>query len=729
MVTTPAPAPVRDDWDPLDPAHETEPTAAHRRLREEHPVAYTSRWGGFYTLSRHDDVVAAAADPLTFASGQKTTIPDTTGASRPPRPPLESDPPQHGQFRTLLNKYFAPRRIRALEPAIRRIARDLIAAAATGEPVEAVSTITYAMPAQVLCTFLGIPPSEGAAIKAMANEVLDAGHRGDAAAHKAANDRIYAYIDALVERRRTQPQDPETDPVSGLLDARIDGRSLTGDEVTAVLRLLLQAGHGTTTNALGSILRLLAEDPDTQRRLRTDASLIPTAIEELVRVWTPARLLARTTTRDVVVRDRLIPAGSKVALMWSAANRDASVFDDPDRFRLDRRPNRHVGFGHGIHTCLGAPLARAELRIAIEELFALTEWVEPAGTPVDSGWPHIGPSELPIRLVPRRMPLAADAGRRERGHEFTAAVAAIRAVAEGVVEIELRRPDGGSLPSWTAGAHVELVLPNGITRQYSLCGDRSERDAWRIAVLRAAHSRGGSAYVHTTLRPGDVLTVRGPRNHFPLAGAGRYMFLASGIGITPMLPMIREARDKGIPWELHYVGRTRAAMAYVDRFAAREDCRIHVTSEHGRPDLTALLAQPREGTLVYACGSPGFLEAVKAATTHWPRGSLVVEHFSPKPGADRPGEGALEAFEVELVRSGLTVPVLPGQSIIDACGLAGVTIPGSCFEGTCGSCETPLVSGVADHRDSVLTADERERGELIMPCVSRAKTPRLVLDA
>lgn len=723
-------SPVRVDWDPMTPGDETEPTAAHRRLRELPGAAYADRFGGFYTLARYADVVAAAADPATYSSARKATIPDTTGASRPPRPPLESDPPTHGEFRTLLNKYFAPRRIRALEPAIRRTARELLAAAITAGEVDAVEAITYPMPSQVLCTFIGIPTAEGATLKAMANEVLDAATSGAADAHKAANDRIYAYIDALVQRRRDAPQDPEVDVVSGLLSARIGDRPLSVDEVSAVLRLLLQAGHGTTTNALGSTLRYLAEHPDEQRRLRADRSLVPAAIEEILRVWTPARLLARTTERDVQVGSTLIPADSKVALMWSAANRDPSVFENADEVRIDRRPNRHVAFGHGIHTCLGAPLARAELHLFVAELFALTDWVEPAGEPADAGWPHIGPISLPLRFRPRTTPLPpAPARRAGRDTETEVVVSKITEVADGVRELALRRPDGSALPSWSAGAHLELALPNGLSRQYSLCGDRSERDAWRVAVLREPAGRGGSAYVHDVLTEGDTLTVRGPRNHFPLAAAESYLFLASGIGITPMLPMIRQARDSGANVELHYVGRTAGAMSYADRLRHNPWAHLHVTSEGGRPDLAALLAEVRPGTLIYACGSVGFLEAAEAATAHWPAGSFHVEWFSPKPGAAEAGEGALEAFEVVLERSGATVDVIPGQSIIDACESVGVTIPGSCFEGTCGSCETPLLEGVADHRDSVLSAEERAEGTYLMPCVSRAMTPRLVLDA
>ncbi len=728
-LTSPPIAPV-SDWDPLNPVHETDPTSEHSRLRHRYPVAFTSRFGGFYTLSRYEDILSAAADTDTFISGQKATIPDTTGADRAPRPPLEVDPPRHREFRTLLNRYFAPRRIRALEPVIRDIARELISSAVTGDAVDAVTAITYPMPSQVVCAFLGIPKEEAANIKWMANNVLEAAQSGDVAAHRAANDQVYAYIDALVEDRERTPHDPESDPVTGLLMSEIDGRSLTREEVTAVLRLVLQAGHGTTTNALGSTIRYLAEHPEEQRRLREDHTLIAGALEEILRMNTPARLLGRTTSRDVTVAGRLIPAGSKVALMWSSANRDAAVFERPDELIIDRRPNRHVAFGHGIHTCLGAPLARAELRIAVEELFAHTERIEIAGEVVNAGWPHIGPAELPVRLLPREQPLYRKT--RARGADavqFTAEIIGIMTIATDVVEVSLRNAEGDRLPRWAPGAHVELDLPNGASRQYSFSGDREERDTWRIAVLRERAGRGGSAYIHDELRVGDRIVARGPRNNFPLRETKRHVFLASGIGITPMLPMIAEATRRGDEWELHYVGRNRAHMAYAEQLAADPRVRLHVTSETGRPDLARLLHASSVGTTIYACGSPSFLEAAEAAAAHWPAGSFTTEHFAPKAGAGEPGEGALEEFDVELSRSGVRVHVEAGRSIIDACAARGVTIPGSCFEGTCGSCETPVLVGEPDHRDSVLTDAERERNEYIMPCVSRSRSAELVLDA
>ncbi|WP_370184822.1 cytochrome P450 [Rhodococcus wratislaviensis] len=716
------------DWDPLAAPHETDPTAEHARLREQCPVAHTDRFGGFWTLSRYEDVVAAARDTDLFASRYKTTIPDSTGPTRPPRPPLESDPPEHRQYRDLLNKYFSPQRIRAIEPAIRRIARDLMGSAVAAGQAEVVESIAFPLPAQVLCTFLGIPTADAAGIKEMANAVLTAGTQGDAARHSQANDRLYAYVEALVEQRRQRPLAPETDVATGLLVGEINGRLLSNDEVVAVLRLLLQAGHGTTTNGIGSVIAFLASHPEEQQHLRENPHAIPTAIEEILRVWSPARLLARTATRDVDLHGHTIRAGDKVALLWSSANRDATIFEDADRCVIDRRPNRHVAFGHGIHTCLGAPLARAELRIVVEELFALTDEIVLDGEAAQAGWPHIGLSSLPVRFTPASGHRTLDYGLGLRSGERITVVAEVRDVADGVVELTLADPGGNALPRWEPGAHIELRLPTGLARQYSLCGNPDESDAWTIAVRREDHSRGGSAFIHEMLKAGDSLTVAGPKNHFPLVDADRYLFVAGGIGVTPMLTMARQALDRRRPFEFHYIGKQRMSMAYADIVADLPAAQLHESTVSGRPNLLALVTAQEPGTVVYSCGPVSLLselEEVSKATGL----ELHVEWFSPKPGANVAGYGALESFRVHLERSDVQVTVLPGQSIIDACAESGVVIPGSCFEGTCGSCETRVIEGTPDHRDSVLEQSQRESGKVMMPCVSRSCTEALTLDA
>ncbi|SOD98331.1 cytochrome P450 [Blastococcus haudaquaticus] len=386
------------DWDPIGPGVERDPTEEHARLRRECPVPYADRFGGFWTLTRHEDVVAAARDTDTFLSSRKATIPDSA-AARPARPPLEADPPEHTFYRQLLNPFFAPRRIRAIEPVMRQLAGELIESLADDGEADVVARFANPYPAGVLCAFLGLPREDWSDLKDWAGEVLSAARVGDTAAQEEANRRIYDYVARIVADRQACPGDPGSDLVTGLLVAQAGGDGLTADGVTGVVRLMLQAGHGTTTNAVGSAFRRLAEHPGEQERLRADPASIPRYLEEVLRMWTPARLLARTASRDTVVGGRAIRAGDKVALMWASANRDEAAFPEPEGFRTDRRPNRHVAFGSGIHFCLGAPLARAELRVAVEELLARTSRVEPAGPVVMARWPHIGPESLPLRVV------------------------------------------------------------------------------------------------------------------------------------------------------------------------------------------------------------------------------------------------------------------------------------------------------------------------------------------
>jgi ferredoxin-NADP reductase len=298
--------------------------------------------------------------------------------------------------------------------------------------------------------------------------------------------------------------------------------------------------------------------------------------------------------------------------------------------------------------------------------------------------------------------------------------------AEGVVVLDLRDPDGADLPAWSAGAHIDLRLPGGLTRQYSLCGDPAERDVWRIGVLREPESRGGSAHVHEELVEGAEVEARGPRNHFPLVPADRYVFVAGGIGITPILPMISAADAAGAGWELHYGGRSRRSMAFLESLERLSGhLTVHPQDEVGLIDLDALLGTPRPGTLVYCCGPEPLLQAVEQRCADWPEGSLHLERFAPKDV----GEPVLtDAFEVELSLSGLSLTVPPEKSVLQVVEEAGVSVLSSCTEGTCGTCETTVLAGEVDHRDSLLTPAEQAANDTMFICVSRAACPKLVLE-
>ncbi|WP_328305625.1 PDR/VanB family oxidoreductase [Actinomycetospora sp. NBC_00405] len=300
--------------------------------------------------------------------------------------------------------------------------------------------------------------------------------------------------------------------------------------------------------------------------------------------------------------------------------------------------------------------------------------------------------------------------------------------AEGVAVLELARPDGRRLPDWTPGAHIDVTLANGETRQYSLCGDRWDAHRYRVAVLREVDGRGGSAYVHDELAAGDPVTLGGPRNNFAMVPSARYVFVAGGIGITPLLPMVTQAERVGAEWTLLYGGRRRASMAFLDDLARYGD-RVHVVpqDEAGLLPLASWLGEPRTDTVVYCCGPAPLLAAVEqtVAAAGWAPHRLRTERFT----AAEVGAPVRDApFTVELTRTGTTVTVTPQISVLAAARDAGATTLSSCEKGTCGTCETTVLGGVPDHRDSILADHERAAGDCMFPCVSRSCTDRLVLD-
>ena len=310
--------------------------------------------------------------------------------------------------------------------------------------------------------------------------------------------------------------------------------------------------------------------------------------------------------------------------------------------------------------------------------------------------------------------------------EIDVRVAAKDTAAAGVATLELHRIDGRPLPQWEPGAHLDLILEAAPTRQYSLCGDPADRSSYRIGVLLDPAGQGSSRYVHESLQVGDVVRVRGPRNNFALAKSPRYLFIAGGIGITPLLPMIAEAEATGSEWRLVYGGRERASMAFRPELAKYGDrVSVRPQDETGLLDLDGILGSSATDTLVYCCGPEPLLAAVEAKCATWPADALRVERFSPKPIEEGSGP---EAFEVVLEQSGLTLAVPADRSILDVVDDAGVFVLSSCREGTCGTCETNVLSGEPDHRDSVLGPVERESNQCMMICVSRAKSARIVLD-
>jgi vanillate O-demethylase ferredoxin subunit len=303
--------------------------------------------------------------------------------------------------------------------------------------------------------------------------------------------------------------------------------------------------------------------------------------------------------------------------------------------------------------------------------------------------------------------------------------------AEGICSYELVRADGAPLPPFAAGAHVDVHLPNGLVRQYSLCNAPGETHRYVIAVLRDAASRGGSQAMHDDVDVGTVLTIGAPKNHFPLVDAERSLLLAGGIGVTPILAMAEALADDGAAFEMHYCARAPERAAFTERLAAsRYAGQVHLHYDSGaaeqRLDLAALLAAPAPGTHLYVCGPQGFIDHVLdgARALGWPAAQLHVEYF----GAAAVDTGDDRPFDVQLASSGKVVTIPAGRTVLKVLAEQGVAIPYSCEEGVCGTCLTRVLAGEPDHRDLYLTDEERAANDQFAPCCSRARTPLLVLD-
>lgn len=305
--------------------------------------------------------------------------------------------------------------------------------------------------------------------------------------------------------------------------------------------------------------------------------------------------------------------------------------------------------------------------------------------------------------------------------------------ATDICSLELVSKDGGALPGFSAGSHVDVHLPGGVVRQYSLCNDPAETHRYLIAVLRDPASRGGSVSVHDAVKEGDELLISAPKNHFALAHeAKKSLLLAGGIGVTPILCMAERLAVMGSDFEMHYAARSRDRMAFVDRiqgsaFADKVQLHFDDGAPEQRLDLSALLGTPQPGTHLYVCGPKGFMDAVlgTARGAGWGEAQLHWEFFA---GGDATPHADDGSFEVQLASSGRVITIAPDKTVTQALAEAGVEILVSCEQGVCGTCLTRVLQGTPDHRDVYLTPEEQAANDQFTPCCSRAKSGRLVLD-
>jgi cytochrome P450 len=384
------------DFDPLAPEVLRDPHAAYAELRRGCPLAHGSRWGGFWLLSRYEDITAVTRDHETFVNSVQNVVPAVTTTGR--RPPLHFDPPEHTLWRKAMSSPFKGSTVIALEPKVRALTVELLAPLIARGEVELVAELTGVLPVLVLSAFLNAPAADTPErIKELSERFLRAFHGRDHEALERESRALYGIARDLLEARKHEPLDPQSDVASALLAMRIDGQPVSDDLMQGALRQLLVAGHVAVTMALGSAAGHLARDHALQAQLRAEPERIPLAVEEFLRLYTPNQAFCRTAKHAVELHGQTIAPREPIVVSYPSANRDGAVFDSPEQFILNRAI-KHIAFGNGVHKCPGEALARLELRVFLEELLSRTAHFTLNGEIELAHWPEHGPKSLPLSL-------------------------------------------------------------------------------------------------------------------------------------------------------------------------------------------------------------------------------------------------------------------------------------------------------------------------------------------
>lgn len=740
-------------FDPFGDTYLQDPAGSLRWSRDEQPVFFSEELG-YWVVTRYDDVKAVFRDNVTFSPSialEKIT-PTSEEANRVlasygyamGRTLVNEDEPAHMLRRRALMQSFVPAELAHHEETVRTIAREYVDRFIDDGRADLVAQMLWELPLTVALHFLGVPAEDMATIRqySVAHIVNTWGRPAPEQQVAVADSvgRFWQLAGGIVEKLRRDPSGPGWMPF-GVRQNAVMPDIVTDSYLHSMMVAGIVAAHETTANASANAIRLLLENPRSWRDICDDQSLIPNAVEECLRHSGSVIAWRRLATVDTEIAGVAIPAGSKLLIVSSSANHDERQFDEPDSFDIRRlNAGDHLTFGFGSHQCMGKNLARMELQIILEELtarlphLALEQGQQFTYLPNTS---FRGPEHLLVTWDPelnpeRRDPAVLDLRQPVRIGEPSSKLISHRMevtardeIAEGIVRLRLESAGGGLVPSWTPGSHIDLDC-GGVSRQYSLCGDFADRGGLEIAVLREPESRGGSRFVHERLDVGSEVSVRGPRNHFRLDPDARsHVFIAGGIGVTPIVALASQARRSGAAYEIHYAGRSRATMAFLDDLQREHGDRFHAypSNEGIRLDLDSVAGAPRVGATVYACGPERLLDALGDAMAAWPEEALRKEHFTSTVGVLRPEDE--HEFELVLRDSGLALTVPPDRTVLQVLRAANIDVQSDCEEGLCGSCEVRVVSGQVDHRDVVLSSTERKSQQSMMTCCSRAVTGRL----
>ncbi|QVQ51864.1 cytochrome P450/oxidoreductase [Spiractinospora alimapuensis] len=762
------------EFDPFSDGYQQDPPAYVAWSREEAPVFYSPKLD-YWVVTRYEDIKAIFRDNETFSPSvaleKITPTSDEANAVLASydygmkRTLVNEDEPQHMARRRALMGPFDVEHLAHHEAMVRRLTRQYVDAFVDEGRADLVDQMFWEIPLTVALDFLGVPDEDKPTLRrySIAHTVNTWGRPKpeDQVAVAHAVGKFWQYSGQVLEHMRRHPDE------EGWMQYAVRKQRDAPDVVTdsylhSMMMAVIVAAHETTANASANAVKLLLENRHTWERLCQDPALIPNAVEECLRHNGSQAAWRRITTSDTTVGGVEIPEGSRILMVSASGNHDPRRFEDPHLVDIHRdESNEHLTFGYGAHQCLGKNLARMEMQVFLEELtrrlphmrLAEQEFTYVPNTSFrgpEHLWVEWDPALNPERVDPNVLDpqLTVNIGEPTEEHRTRPMrVDRVTDAADGVRHIRMSSADGTPLPRFTPGAHVSVVCGDtGLVRQYSLCGP-SDAGAttggcpvsggrpqyYEIAVLKEEESRGGSAWIHQNVGEGDTLAVRGPRNHFRLPETpARLLLVAGGIGITPIRTMADWARRNDVPYELHYLGRRRDSMAFLEELTHThgDNLRIHCAGDGERADLTHLLtsvdAEAKAGALhVYACGPQRMIDTLDEASADWPEGAMVFEHFASTVGGLDPEKE--RDFSLVLEDSAREVRVPRDKTVLRALRDAGYPIPSNCEEGLCGTCEIPVLDGEIDHRDVVLTPAERRRGDRMMACCSRSVNDRIVL--
>lgn len=742
-------------FDPFDRPYQLDPAEALRWSREEEPVFYSPKLG-YWVVSRYDDVKAVFRDNITFSPS--IALEKITPAPKEAeeilkgygyklnRTLVNEDEPDHMERRRALLESFTPENLARHEPMIRDLTRRAVDRIIDRGEADLVEDVFWEIPLVVGLHFLGVSEDDIEDLKQFsAAHTVNTWGRPAPEEQLAVAESVGRFWQAAGRILDKMRADPSGD---GWMQFTIRQQKKYPDVITdsylhSMMMAILVAAHETTSYASLNAFNALLRNRDAWEELCRNPALIPNAAEECLRYAGSVVAWRRRATSDADIGGVPIPEGAKLLIVQASANHDPRHFENPDELDIYRANTAdHLTFGYGSHQCLGKNIGRMEMRIFLEEFTRRLPHMELVPDQALRYLPNTsfrGPQRLRVRWTPEDNPERRDPALRGATRGFPIGppeqaavarrlrVAEIRDEADGVRAYVLEDPRGRALPKWSAGSHIDLA-DGAVSRMYSLCGAPDDAGRLEIAILREAQGRGGSAHFHDTLAPGSEVRVAGPKNHFHLdETAARYLLIAGGIGITPILAMADRLKALGKPYAIHYGGRARPSMAYLDRLAGDHGDALHLypRAEGRRMDLDALLGDLPPGVQVYACGPERLLEDLEARATAWPENTLHVEHFTSDAATLDPEKE--HAFDLVLKDSDLTVRVGPGETALDALRAAGIDVPSDCCEGLCGTCEVAVLDGAVDHRDKVLSRAERAAGDRMMTCCSRAAGGRLVL--